>query len=338
MKKIFCFFAALCALVSLQAQTVADGSKWFDGQAVYIAHILDNGELFFDTEQNSDIVNNFSLRKLDHGPGEYMLVPSNMVDDAPFRAQYGWRVQYIRKSGMYFLAVRNRSDRIVWTLVLTPDSTDHCLEQQEFAEQQPVEEMLDAYLMNPKFFARFNKDELRILHDNLVAKAPTDIISLTNLDLIAAEMEVVDYERNALASASEDDSDYYALVHHFSALNEAIEYISMMGYPAPAIYGMWGEYERTFVVLPADEDSVVELWKAGLSEEYTAVCDGDGPILQATPGKPLCFSYMVPEGAPDFIVLCRKADGSESTWVPVFSGEDGSLMTDSDFLNGEPVG
>ena len=112
----------------------------------------------------------------------------------------------------------------------------------------------------------------------------------------------------------------------------------MMDYPSPAIFGSWAEYESTFVVLPAEKDSVLELWKAELDEDYTVICSGEEPVVKTAAGKPLCFSYMVPDGMPNLIVVCRKANGSVSTWVPTFSGEDGSLVTDDEFLNGEPVG
>ena len=117
-----------------------------------------------------------------------------------------------------------------------------------------------------------------------------------------------------------------------------MEYIQSMGYPTPVIHGMWEEHEMTFVVLPAEDDSVVELRHTELNGRFQVVPTGEKPIVQGTPGKPLCFSYAVSEGVPSYIVVCRKANGKESTWVPQFSGRDGSLMTDSDFIDGEPKG
>lgn len=346
MKKIFTLIAALCAFVSLGAQAVTDGTKWFDGKVLYTANVLENGELYFSAEENTDAHYAFSLRRLDYAPGEYMLIPYDYLTDAPFRAQFGWRVQYIRKQGMYFLAVRNRQDRVVWTLTLTPDSLENCLAQQADAEEMPVDDMLDGYLMNTKYLARFDKNELQRLHDKLQGFASHTIISQTNMDLIANELEVSEMERFALINEDEDQSDsasgeyagHFALVAHFPDLGEAMDYIRMMDYPSPAVFGSWDEYESTFVVLPAEKDSVLEIWKPGLDEDYTVVCSGDEPLLRAASGKPLCFSYMVPEGMPNLIVVCRKADGAVATWVPTFSGMDGSLMTDDEFLNGEPVG
>lgn len=204
MKKIVFFFIALCAFVKVSAQAVTEGTQWFDGKVLYTAHVMDNGELYFHGEANVNAIYEFSLRRLNHAPGEYMLIPTNMIDDAPLRAQFGWRVQYIRKQGMYFLAVRNRQDRIVWTLVLTPDNLENCLGQQRFAEEQPVDEMLDGYLMNTKFLARFGKDELKQMHAKLKALPSHTVISQTNMELIESELEVVEYERYALVSDDEE--------------------------------------------------------------------------------------------------------------------------------------
>ena len=348
MKKIVFILIALCAFVKVSAQAVTEGTQWFDGKVLYTAHVLDNGELFFNALENTDGVYDFSLRRLNHAPGEYMLIPSNMIDDAPLRAQFGWRVQYIRKQGMYFLAVRNRQDRIVWTLVLTPDNLENCLGQQRFAEEQPVDDMLDGYLMNTKFLARFGKEELKRMHAKLKALPSHTVISETNMQLIESELEVVEHERFALANddvdqsdfASGESKDYFGMVTYFPDLAEAMRYISDMGYPQPALYGNWAEGERTFVVLPAEDDSVLELWHTTLDKEFDIICKGEKPIVQGTHGQPLCFSYSIPNGdsIPPYIIVCRKSNGVASSWVPGFNEMDGSLKTDMDFIDGTPVG
>ena len=348
MKKIVFILIALCALVKVSAQAVTEGTQWFDGKVLYTAHVLDNGELFFNALENTDGVYDFSLRRLNHAPGEYMLIPTNMIDDAPLRAQFGWRVQYIRKQGMYFLAVRNRQDRIVWTLVLTPDNLENCLGQQRFAEEQPVDDMLDGYLMNTKYLARFGKEELKRMHAKLKALPSHTVISETNMQLIESELEVVEYERFALANddvdqsdfASGESKDYFGMVTYFPDLAEAMRYISDMGYPQPALYGNWAEGERTFVVLPAEDDSVLELWHTTLDKEFDIICKGEKPIVKGTHGQPLCFSYSIPNGdsIPPYIIVCRKSNGVASSWVPGFNEMDGSLKTDMDFIDGTPVG
>ena len=348
MKKIVFILIALCALVKVNAQTVTEGTQWFDGKVLYTAHVMDNGELYFHGAANVNAIYEFSLRRLNHAPGEYMLIPTNMIDDAPLRAQFGWRVQYIRKQGMYFLAVRNRQDRIVWTLVLTPDNLENCLGQQRFAEEQPVDEMLDGYLMNTKFLARFGKDELKQMHAKLKALPSHTVISETNMQLIESEMEVTEAERYLLVGEGENSSDfasgeskgYFGMVTYFTDLAEAMRYISDMGYPQPAIYGTWQANDRTFVVLPAEDDSVLELWHTTLDKEFDIICKGEKPIVQGTHGQPLCFSYSIPNGdsIPPYIIVCRKSNGVASSWVPGFNEMDGSLKTDMDFIDGTPVG
>lgn len=346
MKKIVFILIALCSFVKVGAQAVTEGSQWFDGKVLYTAHVLDNGELYFNGVSNSDAIYEFSLRRLNHAPGEYMLIPINMTDDAPLRAQFGWRVQYIRKEGMYFLAVRNRQDRIVWTLVLTPDNLENCLGQQRFAEEEPVDDMLDGYLMNTRFLARFSKEELKQMHAKLKALPLHTVISETNMQLIESEMEVTEAERYVLVNDDVDQSDfvseesngYFGMVTYFSDLAEAMRYISDMGYPQPALYGNWADGESTFVVLPAETASVLELWHAEYGEEHMLVCAGDKPIVEATPGKPLCFSHMAIVGDAKYIVVCRKSNGSISSWAPQFNTYDGSIITDMDFIDGTPVG
>ncbi|MBO7764079.1 MAG: hypothetical protein J6S16_03970 [Bacteroidales bacterium] len=343
MKKILLTILAICAISRVDAQVISTGNHWFDGSKLYTSQVLDNGEIYSSGMSQEGEAYCFKLRKLDYAPGEYMLIPANVQDDAPFRAQYGWRVQYIRQSGMNFLAVRNRQDVIVWTLVLTPSSNlEEELASERFAESQPVDEMLTDYLMNTTYLARFDKYELLEMYEKLEAMKSHTIITRTNMNLIASEIEVVESERELLlgdvATEAQPLDEYFALVSAYFNMREAMEYISFMGYPTPAVYGTWGEYDRTFVVLPGKEDTVLEIWDVELNGEFVVIPSGEKPIIKANPGQPLCFSYMPPEGMPGLIVVCRKANGDIDTWVPVFSGMDGSLMTDDQFVDGTPVG
>ena len=182
----------------LFGQKIGDWSKWFDGRVLYVAHVLENDEIFFDAPENKDGNYAFCLRKMDYGQGEYQLVPYNYVDDAPFRAQFGWRVQYIREEGMYFLAVRNGFDEIVWTLVFTPDNLSNSLANGLQAEERPIAEMIDCYLMSPAFLSKVPKDTLEILVLELQSRPNHSIIERTNLSLIKSELKTVESERAKL--------------------------------------------------------------------------------------------------------------------------------------------
>ena len=198
MRKFATMILALCTAVSLSAQVITDGSHWFDGKVLYTAHLLESGDIFFDAQENKDGVYAFSLRKESHAPGEYTLVPYNYTDEAPFRAQFGWRVQYIRKEGMYFLAVRNGFDEVVWTLTLTPDNLKNCLGQEAFAEQQPLEDMIDGYLMNTAFLSKIPKEKLKEMIATLKSRPVITIIEEINLSLMQSELKVVESERKRL--------------------------------------------------------------------------------------------------------------------------------------------
>ncbi len=194
MKRIL-IIILLAAGTYASGQNVGDWSRWFDGKVLYTAHVLENGEIFFDAPDNPEQNSCFSLKKMDFAPGEYILVPHNYTSDAPFRAQYGWRVQYIRKEGMYFLAVRNTFDEIIWTLTLTPDNLKDCLGQEKYAESLPIEEMLDSFLMNTKYLSAFTKDTIRKMIGILESRQDINIIGQTNLMLMRNELKVVESDR-----------------------------------------------------------------------------------------------------------------------------------------------
>ena len=111
-----------------------------------------------------------------------------------------------------------------------------------------------------------------------------------------------------------------------------------MGHPQPALYGNWADGESSFVVLPAEPTSVLELWHAEYGEEHMLVCAGDKPIVEAAPGKPLCFSHMATVGDAKYMVICRKSNGSISSWAPQFDTNTGAMITDMDSIDGTPVG
>ena len=191
MKRIAIIMMLSVIATAAGAQTIGEWSRWFDGRVLYTAHVLDSGEIFFDAPENTEGTFCFSLRKEGHAPGEYTLVPHNYTDDAPLRAQYGWRVQYIRKEGMYFLAVRDGFDEVVWTLTLTPDNLQNCLGQEAFAEEQ----MIDGYLMNTAFLSRIPKEKLREMVSLLESRPARSIIEQTNLSLMRSELKVTEAER-----------------------------------------------------------------------------------------------------------------------------------------------
>jgi hypothetical protein len=91
--------------------------------------------------------------------------------------------------------VRNGFDEVVWTLTLTPDNLKNCLGQEAFAEEQPLEEMIDGYLMNTAFLSRIPKEKLREMVSLLESRPARSIIEQTNLSLVRSELKVTETER-----------------------------------------------------------------------------------------------------------------------------------------------
>lgn len=93
------------------------------------------------------------------------------------------------------------------------------------------------------------------------------------------------------------------------------------------------EYSDTaIVVIPLSEGSTVELYGALLNEEYEIIPDREDMIANAPTGWGLPFWCIVPEGMPNVVVMVTDADGNEYTWYPFYSGEDGSFITDEEFI------
>ena len=114
----------LWAFCAVQAQSVRKGDKFFDGATLWeVQAIWGNKTVFF--VGTGEIY--MSLEVVDAARGEYRLVPSSQADEPSIPgAEFGWRVQYIRKDGMNFLAVRKPDGDAMWTMVLTPDNLNDC--------------------------------------------------------------------------------------------------------------------------------------------------------------------------------------------------------------------
>ena len=158
----------LCALCGVQAQTIQNGSKWFDGSVLYTAKVQGNAVTMEGIDEHEGGFR-FHLTKVDGKNGEYILTGSE-EEAASLRAKVGWRVQYIRQDGMYFLAVRNPNGDAVWEMTLTPDNLENSLAFERYLEQQPVSDQLSNCLLNTTYLGRFSKDQLRIMRNEILAR------------------------------------------------------------------------------------------------------------------------------------------------------------------------
>lgn len=347
MKKLLIITISVLFSVISYAQTIEDGSKWWDGKNLYRACVSDPNEAFFELV-NEEGDYKFFLSKIPGLAGTYTLEPSNTAYEAPFRAQYGWLVKYTREEGMYFLSVGSPVGETVWVLTLTPDYLHHCQGQLADAIRQPVESMVTDYLMSPGYLSYFTKDELKNMLNLIDASGVNSVITRTNKASIKSELKVTDSERAHFSESmppkeeSEQqepetpNENYHASVKDFYQKVDGLNYLLSKGYPMPMLYGDWEPGELTYVVMPKSPTYTLEIWETSLDENYNVVPSGDAPLFRGEPGNALCFSYITPEGMPSRIVVCREGFKIISAWVPQFSGMDGSLVTTPEFILSHP--
>ena len=158
----------LCTLCGVQAQTIQNNSKWWDGSVLYTAKVQGNSVKMEGIGEHEGGFF-FNLTKIEGKSGEYILSGNDYEAEA-LRAKTGWRVQYVRQDGMYFLAVRNPNGNAVWQMTLTPDNLKSSLAFERYLEQQPVSEQLSNCLLNTTYLGRFSKNELRLMRNEILAR------------------------------------------------------------------------------------------------------------------------------------------------------------------------
>ncbi len=212
----------LFTFIGLQAQTIQNGSKWWDGSVLYTATVDASGSVKMNGIDAHEGGFTFWLSKA-QGTGEYKLGTDANAGYLPVRGEDGWRVQYIRQDGMYFLAIRKPNNDVIWTLLLTPDNLEHLIAQEKYAEEQPVSDNITSRLLNTTYLGKFSKPELRLMRNEILARhgwkfqskdlqehfgsklwyKPVDnnkaitlnIIEQTNIQLIKSEEAVPDENR-----------------------------------------------------------------------------------------------------------------------------------------------
>ena len=157
-------------LFTAQAQTIQNGSRWWDGVRLYTAEVDEAGDVRMVGESEKMGGDSFRLNKVKNKDGRYTLASDNKYGWLFIRGEVGWRVDYIRQEGMYFLAVRNPNEDCVFTLTLTPDNLKNCVAQQKIAEERDVSWMLQNYLMNTAYLGRFSKPQLRLMRNEILAR------------------------------------------------------------------------------------------------------------------------------------------------------------------------
>ena len=162
-------FTIHCSLFT-SSQTIKDGSKWWDGERLYVAIVDNEGNVRMEGESVDMGGDSFALNKVDGVEGRYTLYSTNSHGWIFIRGEAGARVDYIRQEGMNFLAVRKANGDCCYTLTLTPDNLKNCVAQEKIADERAVSWLLQNYLMNTRYLGRFSKAQLRLMRNEILAR------------------------------------------------------------------------------------------------------------------------------------------------------------------------
>ena len=169
-KLLFILFTIHLSLFTATAQTIKNGSRWWDGERLYTATVDEAGNVKMNGESVDMGGDSFLLNKVDGVEGRYTLASANSHGWIFIRGEVGWRVDYIRQEGMNFLAVRKPNGDCCYTLTLTPDNLKNCVAQEKIADERDVSWMLQNYLMNTHYLGRFSKPQLRLMRNEILAR------------------------------------------------------------------------------------------------------------------------------------------------------------------------
>ena len=169
MSKKSIFTIALCFLGISNAfsQKIENGSKWWDGYALWTA-TCDGSSVVMNGELPNGDMDFFQIYKLDD-KNEYAFTSDRPYFNR-FNADLSCRLKYIRQEGMYFIAVKNKKDETVWIFVLTPDNLENCVAQQKALEEELPSDILCTALLNTAYLNKFPKKELRLMRNEILAR------------------------------------------------------------------------------------------------------------------------------------------------------------------------
>ena len=160
---------AICCL-TIKAQGIENGSKWWDGIRLYTAQIDEVGDVRMIGESEEWGGDSFKLKKDKLRPGNYLLASDNSSGKLPIRGKVGFRVDYIQSNGTTFLAVRKSSADCVYTLTQTSDDLATCVSQQKAAEERETYWLMQNRLLSITFLGKFTKAQLRLMRNEILAR------------------------------------------------------------------------------------------------------------------------------------------------------------------------
>lgn len=108
----------LCAICGVRAQIVKNGSRWWDGKALYTATVDQEGDIVMNGITQVDGKKKFCLAKAD-AAGTYYLTKDNPDAEMPVNGKMGNKVVCVKEGANTFLRVLNRNREVTHQLELT---------------------------------------------------------------------------------------------------------------------------------------------------------------------------------------------------------------------------
>lgn len=168
MRKTLMLMVTMLVATTMQAQTIKKGEKFWNGASLYTVQEVRMGTyVYMTTSQDNEL----TLEKVAGKNGEYKIIPSRQAEECPIRmAEFGWRVQYVRKDGMNFLAVRKPNGEAMWTMVLTPDNEENCEAQQADLIKANWSNVICNTLLNTPYLMDIPREQLRLMRNEILAR------------------------------------------------------------------------------------------------------------------------------------------------------------------------
>ena len=154
---------------SSRAQQIQNGDKYWDGAIVYMATAYSNGSIELVGKDINDDDYSINLIWMSD-KGEYSVFSRNGA--IALRIDEGASVKrFIRKGARDFLVFYNAKGDAAWTMEFFINGwvEDFTMMERKF-EQRPYSEVVTDELLNTTWLARFPKDELRLMRNEILAR------------------------------------------------------------------------------------------------------------------------------------------------------------------------
>ena len=135
----------LCAICGVQAQIVENGTKWWDGNALYTASVDQDGDVVMKGITQADGNKKFCLSKAD-AAGLYYLTKDNPDAEMPVNGTMGSKVQMVSEEGKTYLRILNRKREVSHQLELTTKTIAELnpIDERDFSSGQEYNQNLKA--------------------------------------------------------------------------------------------------------------------------------------------------------------------------------------------------